>query len=408
MQKGSGQNKAGSGDLVVGPETARMLELGHPWVIADRYTKAWPKVVAGQVAGLCDESGRFLATALCDPGDRVVARVLDRERIRLDGPWLRRKLHCAVELRRQHARLDDTTAYRLVNGEGDGLPGLTVDRYADHLMVQLYSEAWRPHLALVAETLNALLQPAGIYDKPRPRETRDLGAKSGKKLSRLVCGRAAPGRTKVQENGLDFWVELESGLNSGLFLDQRRNRLDLMERVKGRGMLNLFAYTGAFSVAAAAAGALRVTSVDVSAGYLDWAMENFRVNRLDPKRHEFIAADCFDTLASLRKEKRQFDLILMDPPSFSTTASSRFTTRQGTSELVAAALPLLSTGGLLITCSNHQKVDLADYLKELRRGALQVRSELRVIQTLGQPEDFPYPVTFPEGRYLKYVIAVKG
>lgn len=395
-------------DFIVGPETVRMLELGHPWVVADRYTKQWPKPAAGEVAGLCDEAGRFLGTALFDPADRIVARVLDRERIRLDAAWLRQRFEKAVTLRNQHALLNDTTAYRLVNAEGDGLPGLTVDGYAEHLMVQLYSEAWRPHLGLVAESLRALLKPAGIYEKPRPRETRELGGKAGKQLSRLLCGTPAPGRIQVQENGLNFWVELEAGLNSGLFLDQRRNRLDLMERVKGRRVLNLFAYTGAFSVAAAAAGATRVTSVDVSAGYLDWAMENFRANRLDPKRHEFIVADCFATLASLRKEQRQFDVILMDPPSFSTTASSRFTTRQGTSDHVAAALALLTPGGLLISCSNHQKVDLADYLKELRRGALQARCELRVIQTLGQPEDFPYPVTFPEGRYLKYVMAVKG
>jgi 23S rRNA (cytosine1962-C5)-methyltransferase len=312
-----------------------------------------------------------------------------------------------VTLREQHARLEGTSAYRLINGEGDSLPGVTVDRYGDHLLLQLYSEAWRPHLPLLSAELQARLTPAGIYEKTRPRETRELGAKGGKKFSRLLGGRPAPGRNVVQENGLNYLVDLEEGLNTGLFLDQRRNRLDLMERVRGKRVLNLFAYTGAFSVAAAASGASQVTSVDVSAPYLDWAQENFRANRLDPKRHEFLLGDCFAALANLRKARRIFDIIITDPPSFSTTSKSRFTTRQGTAEVVAAALPLLAPGGLLITCSNHQKVDLADYLKELRRGALQAGSELRVIQTLGQPEDFPFPVTFPVGRYLKFVIAVR-
>jgi 23S rRNA (cytosine1962-C5)-methyltransferase len=211
----------------------------------------------------------------------------------------------------------------------------------------------------------------------------------------------------VQENGLAFLVELETGLNTGLFLDQRANRRDMMQRVPGKRLLNLFAYTGAFSVAAAAAGAAAVTSVDVSAAYLDWARQNFAANRLDPGLHSCIVGDCLSVLAELRQRKARFDVVLMDPPSFSTTAKSRFTTRQGTAELVAAALPLLPPGGLLVTSSNHQKVDLADYLKELRRGALQAGCELRVIRALGQPEDFPFPVTFPEGRYLKYLVSVR-
>jgi 23S rRNA (cytosine1962-C5)-methyltransferase len=213
---------------------------------------------------------------------------------------------------------------------------------------------------------------------------------------------------QVQENGLEFLVDLEEGLNVGIFLDQRVNRRDLMGRVAGKTVLNLFAYTGAFSVAAACSGATKVTSVDASGYYLGWAEENFSINRLNPRRHEFIVDDCLKALRHLQGQGRQFDVILMDPPSFSTTKNSRFTTRGGTSDLVAAVLPLLGAGGLLITSSNHQKVDLADYLKELRRGALQQRCELRVIRVMGQSEDFPFPLTFPEGRYLKYVMAVKG
>lgn len=404
MQKKEGKELP---KLVVGPETVRMLELGHPWVIADRFTKSWPSLPCGTVATLVNGAGDFVATALLDPHDRIVARILARKPITLDRAWLGKQIDKAVSLRVQHARLEGTSAYRLINGEGDGLPGVTVDRYGAHLLLQLYSEAWRPYLSLLSAELQARLSPAGIYEKTRPRETRELGAKGGKKYSRLLGGRPAPGRSVVQENGLNFLVDLEEGLNTGLFLDQRRNRLDLMERVRGKRVLNLFAYTGAFSVAAAASGATQVTSVDVSAPYLDWAQENFRANRLDPKRYEFLTGDCFAVLANLRKARRTFDIIVTDPPSFSTTSKSRFTTRQGTAEVVASALPLLAPGGLLITCSNHQKVDLADYLKELRRGALQAGDELRVIQTLGQPEDFPYPVTFPEGRYLKYVIAVR-
>ncbi|OGT98028.1 MAG: SAM-dependent methyltransferase [Geobacteraceae bacterium GWB2_52_12] len=386
-----------------------MLELGHPWVVADAYTRKWPAGVSGQTVELCDGQGRFLATALLDPEERIIARILDRKRIQLDLAWLTGRLRSAIELRRQHADLKDSNAYRLVNAEGDGLPGLTVDRYGDYLMLQLYSAAWRPHLKLVTQALQQLLAPHGIYDKSRPQKTRELEAVSdSKNYGRLLAGKPAPQRLQVRENGLDFIVSLEQGLNTGLFLDQRRNRRDLMERVKGKRVLNLFSYTGAFSVAAASAGASVVTSVDASSGYTDWARENFTLNRINHKPHEFIVGDCLAVLGKFAQSGRRFDVVLMDPPSFSTTARSRFTTKGGTSDLVAAALPLLVDNGLLITSSNHQKVDVAEYLKELRRGALQAGSNLRVISQLGQPEDFPCPVTFPEGRYLKYVIGVKG
>jgi 23S rRNA (cytosine1962-C5)-methyltransferase len=146
----------------------------------------------------------------------------------------------------------------------------------------------------------------------------------------------------------------------------------------------------------------------VSPHYTSRAKANFEVNRLNPKRHEFIVGDCFNVMASFARDKRRFDIVLMDPPSFSSTAKSRFTTRGGTAELVSAALALLDAGGVLICSSNHQKVDIADYLKELRRGALQAGCQLQVVTVAGQPEDYPYPVTFPEGRYLKYAVCVKA
>ncbi|WP_429885261.1 class I SAM-dependent rRNA methyltransferase [Geoalkalibacter halelectricus] len=394
--------------FVVGPETVRMLELGHPWVIADRHTKRWAQARAGEVAALTDQSGRFLATALMDPGDRVVARVLDFAPLRFDGPWLRERLSQA-QARRRQADLEDSTAYRLVNGEGDGLPGLVVERYGDFLLVQLYSRAWEAHLDLLTAALAEIVRPTGIYLKTRPRQTRDLAAKGQTgKLGRLVWGKQARFPLRVSENGLTFLVDLQEGLHSGLFLDQRRNRRDFMNRVAGRTVLNLFAFTGAFSVAAAASGASQVTSVDAAGAYLERAEENFRVNGLDPSAHEFLTGDCFRVLDELVRAGRRFETVLMDPPSFSTTRQSRFTTRGGTSDLVAQSLRLLPPGGLLICSSNHQKVDLADFLKEIRRGALQGGRDLRVLATYAQPEDFPYPVTFPEGRYLKYLVMEAG
>jgi 23S rRNA (cytosine1962-C5)-methyltransferase len=391
----------------VGPETIRMLELGHPWVIADRYTKQWPPGKSGDLIALVDDKQSHLATALYDPKDRIIARILDRDKLQLTEGWLEKKLFQAKQLR-QHAQLNETDAFRWLNGEGDGLPGVTVDCYANYLMLQLYTSAWDTYLEPMTTALQKVFQPRGIYRKLRPQETRALEAKkSTKEYSRLISGNPAPVPLPVKENGLNYLVDLREGLNTGLFPDQRRNRQELMARVAGKRVLNLFAFTGAFSVAAAAAGAKKVTSVDVSAKYLEIARENFSINRINPKRHEFIASDVFADLARMQTQQRRFDVILFDPPSFSTTSKSRFSTHGGTSKLVTATLPLLESGGLLISSSNHQKVSMDDYMKELRRGALQSGDELKTIFTSGQPEDFPCSVSFPEGRYLKFVINVK-
>lgn len=391
----------------VGPETLRMLRLGHPWVIADRYTKQWPSGKPGELISLVDEKQNHVATALYDPQDRIVARILSPDKIQLTKGWLEQKLIQAKHLR-QHAGLEQTDAFRWLNGEGDGLPGVTVDSYAGYLMLQLYTPAWDSHLDPLTAALQQVFQPQGIYRKLRPQETRALEAKKRtKEYSRLIAGCAAPVPLRVQENGLDYLVDLREGLNTGLFPDQRRNRQELMSRVAGKRVLNLFAFTGAFSVAAAAAGAKRVTSIDVSEKYLNIARENFSINRLNPKQHEFIVGDVFAELGKMESQQRHFDIILFDPPSFSTTKKSRFSTHGGTAKLVAATLPLLESGGLLISSSNHQKVSLDDYLKELRRGALQAGHSLKTIFTSGQPEDFPCSVSFPEGRYLKFVMSVK-
>ena len=392
----------------VGDDTIRMLKLGHPWVIADRYTKQWPNGNAGDLIALVDGNKNHLATALYDPKDRIVARVLAPGKVTLSVDWFKQILLQAKQLR-QYAHLDGTDAFRWLNGEGDGLPGITVDCYGDYLMVQLFTPAWDAYLKPLISALQQVFQPLGIYRKLRPQETRALEAKKRtKEYSRLVSGTPAPVPLQIKENDLNYWVDLREGLNTGLFPDQRRNRQELMELVAGKRVLNLFAFTGAFSVAAAAAGAKKVTSIDVSAKYLTVARENFAINRLNPKRHEFIIGDVFAELAKMQVQQRNFDVILFDPPSFSTTSKSRFSTQGGTSKLVVATLPLLTAGGLLISSSNHQKVSMDDYLKELRRGAIQSGVGLKTIFTSGQPEDFPCSVSFPEGRYLKFVISVKA
>jgi len=397
---------------VVGPQTEQMLKLGHPWVIRDRFTDQWPAGISGERTALHGTDGTLLAYALRDDDRRIVARVIAwpdaGKPPYLDEEWFFARFEAALVLRRLHVDMDLTQAYRLVNAEGDLLPGLTVDVYGEFIMLQFYSRMWEPFQEALVQALQRLMRRQGIYEKFRPRKTRALEKKGTKRYSSLLLGQQAPKALKVMENGLLFEVDLNYGLHTGLFMDQRQNRRDLMPFCAGKRMLNLFSFTGAFSVMAAASGATEVTSVDASSHYQDRARTNFEINRLDPHKHQFIVGDCHKVLERFAHEKRRFDIIIMDPPSFSTVGKNRFTTSGGTANLVASVLDLLEHGGLLITSSNHQKVDVGEYLKELRRGALQAATPLRIIQTSGQGPDFPFLITCPEGRYLKYVVGVKG
>jgi len=400
-------NTSNFATCLVGPETARMLKGGHPWVIADRYTSRWPKGDPGSLIRLVTEQGEPLGTALYDPGARIVARRLSVDPVALDRSWLARMFEQA-RISRNWIDFGDSTVARLVNAEGDGVPGLTVDRYGDYLMVQFYTRAWQRHLGLVAEALQEVYAAAGIYAKYRPQETRKLA--SGKQQpppqSQHLVGKPVPAGMTVREHGLTYRVDLVRDLHTGLFHDQRQNRLAFRRLAAGCTVLNLFAYTGAFSVAAAAGGAVRVTSVDASKRYLDGAADNFRLNDIDPAAHEFLAGDCFAELDRLAQAGRSFDIVIMDPPSFSTTRASRFTTVGGTAELVQKALNVLVGGGLLVSSSNLQKLSLADYLKELRKGSQAAGRQLQVIHVSGQADDFPWTAGFPEGAYLKYVVSV--
>ena len=397
---------------VVGPHTEQMLRLGHPWIIRDRFTDQWPQAECGERIALYAPDGELLAYALRDDDRRIVARVIGWAEAKsvpaLNEKWFCAGFKAAMKLRENHICLEDTDAYRLVNAEGDFFPALTVDVYGDYLMVQLYSRMWEPYREPLVQALQQLMRPQGIYEKFRPRKTRALEKKGHKRYSKLLLGQQVPDHYQIKENGLIFEVDLKHGLHTGLFMDQRRNREDVMPMCTGKRVLNLFSFTGAFSVAAAAAGAVKVTSVDSSAQYQDWARKNFELNRINTKKHDFVVNDCQKTLEQMRKERKCFDVVIMDPPSFSTVGKNRFTTSGGTARLVAEVLELLVDGGVLVTSSNHQKVDLPEYLKELRRGALQAATPLRIIRTGGQGIDFPYSLTCPESRYLKFIIGVKG
>lgn len=259
-------------------------------------------------------------------------------------------------LRRQSIDTRITTAYRLFNSEGDDTPGLVVDRWGEALLIE---SAQSPPDTLCAALLSAF-PGASIYHKTTTPQIRRLSKKEAAPVQ--ISGPTLPEKFVVLENGMKFWISLVAGYSTGLFLDQRENRRRILEMdLAGKTVLNTFAYTCAFSVCAAQAGAT-VTSLDLSKKYLAWGRENFRVNHLDDTAHDFIFGDVFDWLPRLAKKGRQFEVIILDPPTFSTAKSGQpFQAGKDYPQLIALAKGCLTTDGRVLACINTHDTPTTEF-----------------------------------------------
>jgi 23S rRNA (cytosine1962-C5)-methyltransferase len=304
----------------------------------------------------------------------------------------------------REAFIDDATnAWRVAHGAPDGWPGARVDRLGDYLLFQSERDCGPEELRAL-EALGA----RGIYAKRLSRQVRRLDVEEAS--PRLVAGEPAPARFEVRENGVRYELGLAEGYSVGLFLDQRDNRrrfltghvaAEFPSFASGRTVLNAFAYTCAFSVCAALAGA-EVTSLDLSRKYLDWGRRNFALNGLDSTPHDFIYGDAFDWFRRLARKGRLFDVVVLDPPTFSQTGEGkRFSAERDYRRLVAAALPLLASGGVLLACSNAARVAPAAFLESIRTATRDAGR--RVVQEHYVPQPPDFPIGPGEPAYLKTV-----
>jgi len=325
-----------------------------------------------------------------------------------DDDGLDRRLRGAAEARwglgRGSEAPEPTTAFRLVNGAADGLPGLAVDVYGDFLVAHLYDDELPTE-----RVLDALhrLGFDGVYLKRRPRQANELVDTRTDELAprEPVRGRAAPPELAVFEHGVPYLVRLGDGLSTGIFLDQRENRRRVRELAVGGTVLNLFAYTCPFTVAAAADGAARTLSIDAAAPALEQGARN--VANVDPGgHHEMRRADAFEALEDLARRGERFDLVIVDPPTYSTTKRTRWTSGKDWVALGAAALRLTAPGGHLLACSNDQRLTLNAFRRHLHEAARRAGVEPRQMKDLPVPPDFPAVPGSPP--HLKSVLIARG
>lgn len=388
------------------PHREESLQSGHLWIFSGALQQPPHWIESGGLVDVKSSTGEFVARGYYNPQTDIAIRILtnDMEEA-IDREFLRRRIRSAVELR-QIFDENRTNTYRLIHSEGDGLPGLVVDRYADILVAQIHTagmDRLRPLLidALMEETgaMGTLLRNEG---QSRRREGLELE-------DPVVAAGAVPDYVAVRENGVQFIVDPWHGQKTGFFLDQRDKREALRKYARNKRVLNCFSYTGGFSVYAALSGhATTVTSVDISASAIDMARNHFALNGLDPEAHAFLVADVFDYLEEARRPGELFDVVVLDPPAFAKTQAARSQALKAYRRLNMLGIQVLRPGGILLTCSCSGVVGMDDLLGTLSQVASQLRRPVQLLESYTHGADHPINLVMPETAYLKAIYCRVG
>ncbi|MCE9634521.1 MAG: class I SAM-dependent rRNA methyltransferase [Planctomycetes bacterium] len=379
--------------LRIDPKDARAIGQGHPWLYREALSERPRSLRPGAEVDLGTPEHDFVGRGIYDPSSPVAVRVWTRDRDEHVGAALiAKRVAEAVAVRERLGLPATTDAYRLVNAEGDYLPGILVDRWGEWVSITLQSDALQRLKTTIVDAVAAAVPAAGIY-------VRD------DKTSHLVAGEPAPDILELREPTGTYVAQIAAGGKPGLFTDMREVRRALAPHLKGRSFLNLFAHTGAFSGCAAAAGAASIVSVDLSRQYLDAAKHNVELNTPDgaaPVPHETAPADVFDAMKGYSAAGRRFDVILADPPTFSSSKTSgAFNVKDGYRSIARASLRVLSQGGLFVAATNFRGMDNDAFLRTLHDAAEAERARLRVLEVHGQPSDYPSHPMVPETRHLR-------
>lgn len=388
----------------VTPDALRHIRSGHPWVFEESVTSISHEATAGDVAVIFDNDRKFVALALYDPDSPIQFRILHVGKpTPIDDDWWHTTIRAALDVRVAFTSDPDADhlAYRALNGENDGVSGLVVDRYADVLVVKLYSAVWFPHLVTVVKALLDTTGCSGVVLRLarnlQQRET--FGLHDGD----VIAGRVPDGPVRFLEAGLQFDADVRTGQKTGHFLDQRANRVRIGEMAAGRDVLDVFASTGGFSVHAAAGGARSVHAVDLSAPTLAAAEHNMALNTdLDAVRacsFTTEVGDAFEVMVSLARAGTTYDLVVVDPPSFAQRKANVDGALRAYTRLTHLALRLVRPAGTLMQASCSSRVSAEQFFDTVLDAGEAAGRKLTQIERTGH--DIDHPVAFREGAYLK-------
>lgn len=370
---------------------------GHPWI----YKNHVPASFNAPAGWVKVHSGKRIAFAIWDPQSQLALRIYSRDLLP-DAAWVKQRVAAAALLRADLVADGKTTAFRLINGEGDLLPGVVVDYYEGYAVIVLDSPALGVLLPWLLDALTEL-SVAGIQIRGIVQRRRAKAMAAEEEKIQQLWGKPLPPRLVVCENGLRLRADLHSGQKTGLFLDHRDNRARIEACSQGRRVLNLFAYSGAFSVYAARGGASHVTSVDVAEAALDDARENFRLNGFDPEAHEFVSQDVFAYLEDPHNTQA-FDLVIVDPPSFARRIDQVKQAKKAYGRLFTLAAARVSAGGYLALGSCTARISSGEFHSLAIQATQRAHTSLKIISETGHAVDHPVQRAHPEGRYLKFIL----
>jgi 23S rRNA (cytosine1962-C5)-methyltransferase len=396
--------------LHVVPEAERAIRNGHPWLFDRAISKQNHDGPAGSLAIIFDRKDRFLAVGLYDPHSTIRVRILQQGKsASINDEFFRKRISAAARLRAPIMEMPPellTNAFRLINGENDGFPGLVVDRYAKTVVVKLYSSIWAPYLNAILQTL-AVALPTERMVLRLSRTLQAVPSLSGLSDGMLLSGEKPDGVLYFKENGLQFEVDPFEGQKTGFFLDQRDNRVRVEHLSAGKNILNLFSYTGGFSVYAARGGAQSVLDIDQSAPALEAAQRNMKNNANIPAvaavDHRTQTGDVFPVLYRMVEEGQKFDMIIVDPPMFAQNQAQEAKGMNAYKTLTRMSIALLKHGGILVQASCSSRVPADLFFDSVHKAALNAGRPLREIERSEHALD--HPVTFREGSYLKCLFA---
>ncbi len=374
-------------------EERRVLR-GHPWIFSNELQDLPADAVPGEAVEVRDHAGSFIGRGYFNPRSLIAVRLLTRRAEEIDGAFFTKRIAAARELR---SRLGFGESHRAVFSEGDGLPGLIVDRYGDVLVVQSLTAGIEARLDLVAWALREVYAPAAIVLR------NDVSARELEGLARekrVLLGDVA-GPVTIEESGIRYRVDVLEGQKTGFFFDQRENRLAIRDLVRGRRTIDCFCYTGAWALTAARFGAVDVVGYDSSEKAVAAAAENAALNGL-PARFE--AADVFEKLRELGRQRERYGCVVLDPPAFVKSRARVREALKGYKEINLRALRLLEPGGILITCSCSHHIDEALFREMLIDAAHAAGRQARLLEMRSQARDHPMLLAAPETRYLKCAI----
>jgi len=380
--------------IKVNTYSERWLRRGFPWVYLNEI-QGKQTLRKGEWVSILSSQGQRLGMGLADAG-HVAVRVFVHGTEPFQPSILEARLDRALQLRRQCLN-EKITGYRLVHAENDDIPGIRIDWWQSYAVIALDSPSLQAALSPIVSWLERTLSPQGVFLCFRP--SADTPGESP--AAHWIAGQPNEGPVTVSEDELNYQVHPEQGPDVGLYSDMRELRRFLQPHWKDRHVLNLFCYTGAFSVHAAAHGASSVTSVDLSGPVLERAKENFAVNELSLQGMDFIQADIFKALDRFRRKQHSFDLVLIDPPSFSHSGSDIWSAQKDYPRLVAAAARVLSDGGWLVAASNQGELSPKAFRGLVADGFRKANRSAQELWWGSTPPDFPAAVNFPEAHYLK-------